>query len=71
VDPETYAHTQHIEGNWRGLKQKLLRGGIRNKKNIALHMCEYLWRREVKMSGGRTFEWLLRDIARIDCTRLP
>ena len=71
VDPLTFAHTQNIERSWKPLKAKLTGTGIR-KQYLADHMCEFLWRREERISAkqeGRKaayFGALIRDIAAID-----
>ena len=64
VDPVTYAHTQHIEANWRPLKRKIT-AGLRDEY-LAGHLCEYLWRREVERNNSFFFESLIRDIGQID-----
>ena len=65
VDPDTYAHTQHIESSWRPFKKKLTSTGFR-KRYLADHMCEFLWRREVRRNNNFFFESLIRDIGQID-----
>lgn len=47
VDPDSGAYTQTIESSWRSLRARLSRGGIRQDMMID-HMCEYLWRYEIK-----------------------
>jgi len=64
IDPLTWANTQRIESNWNAMKKKVCRGGIR-REDLDLHLCEYLWRREVKRSGRDAFEANIRDIAHI------
>ena len=64
VDPNTFAHTQTIESSWRALKRSLHQGGVK-KDDMAIHLCEYLYRREVKKNHRNLFETLVSDIARI------
>ncbi|CAF1134524.1 unnamed protein product, partial [Brachionus calyciflorus] len=61
VEPNTYAHTKTVEANWRPLKKKLLKTGVR-KENLAFHMCECLWRRKQRSQKKGEFEALLEDI---------
>ena len=65
VDPVTFAHTQNIESSWRPLKKRLNRGGV-HKSKLAEHMCEFLWRREVRRNDGLYFESLIRNISQIN-----
>ena len=60
VDPNSGAHTQHIESTWRSAK-------VRNKKQCGTHrsmldsyMCEFMWRR--KLNGRNPFDTILEDI---------
>ena len=64
VNPETWAHTQTIESNWRAMKLSVMRGGI-HKEYLAEHLCEYLWRRDVKRSGADLFLKLINDISKV------
>jgi hypothetical protein len=61
VDPDSGAHTQTIESDWRPLKKKLMRSGLKSE-DIGMHMCEYLWRKDVRERGDDIFEALLTDI---------
>lgn len=61
VDPETGAHTQEIESNWRALKRRLCRGGI-PVEGIAHHLCEYLWRWEAKNKGLDLFAAFIESV---------
>jgi hypothetical protein len=65
VDPATGAHTQNIEGNWRPMKKRICRGGVRtaDEGHLDMHLCEYLWRRELKHSGDDPFIQIITDIA--------
>lgn len=47
VDPGTGANTQTIESSWRSVRRKLSKGGTK-KDELALHLCEFLWRRLVR-----------------------
>ena len=63
VDPFTGAHTQNIESQWRPFKRRLCRGGIRDTPaSLERHIAEYLWRREIKKTGGDPFVQLITDI---------
>ena len=62
-DPESGVHTNHIESNWRPLK-RALQGA--QKSNLADHLCEYLWRREISKKKDDFFNHLIEDISRID-----
>jgi transposase-like protein len=44
-DPETGVHTNTIEGTWNGFKHSMPPTN-RNKKNINLHIKEFLWRKK-------------------------
>ncbi len=59
VDPDTWANTQKIESNWRPLKQRLTRGGVR-KDSLGDHLCEYMWMRQHRDEDR--FMALLEDI---------
>ena len=66
-DPITGVHTNHIESNWRPLKRQL-QGS--NKNNLADHLCEFLWRREIKKKKGDLFATLIDDISKMDWTEI-
>jgi len=59
-DPITGVHTNDIESNWRPLK-RALQGS--KKKYFADHLCEYLWRREIRKKSGDFFENVIKDIS--------
>lgn len=67
VDPTTGAHTQTIESNWRPMKRRLCRGGVRTGDNdhLDLHLCEYLWRRQLEHEGDDPFVHIIGDICRV------
>jgi transposase-like protein len=62
VNPATGAHTQKIESNWRPLKQRLCRGGVK-RKDLGMHLAKYLWRREMKRLDLCPFNAVIRIIA--------
>jgi transposase-like protein len=64
VDPDTWAHTQTIESNWRPLRRRMNRGGLR-KEDLDLHLCEYIWRKEVKRRNADPFTEIIRDIIKV------
>ena len=61
VDPESGAYTQNIESSWRVLRARLSRGSIREDTLID-HMCEFLWRFEIKRDGTDPFLQIIEDI---------
>lgn len=58
VSPEGI-HTQRIESQWRALRRKFTRGGIRHG-DIPVYLAEYRWRRGCKVRGESLFESLLK-----------
>ena len=50
IDPQSGAHTQRVESNWRPLKYFLIRHGSRNSRVPSL-IKEYLWRRKLRLTG--------------------
>ena len=44
-NPVTGIHMNTIEGTWNGLKQSIIPRN-RNKKDIKLHIKEFLWRKK-------------------------
>jgi hypothetical protein len=60
VDPITGAHTQQIESNWRAMKRRLSRGGIR-QEDLGLHFGEFLWFQKNK---DNIFNCFVNDIAK-------
>lgn len=66
VNPETKVHTNKIESQWRGIRKRLTRGGIAHDK-LAEHLCEYLWRRDVKRRDVDMFN----DLLSIICKQFP
>lgn len=61
VDPDTGANTNKIESQWRPIRQRLARGGVKNEY-LADHLCEFLWRRDMKREGSDPFESLITNI---------
>jgi hypothetical protein len=64
VDQITGAHTNTIEAQWRTLRRTLARGGIR-QKNIDVHLCEFLWRKDCNSRNADPFQQLIEDIREI------
>ncbi len=64
VDSDSGAHTQTIESNWRPLKHKLMRSGLR-REDLGLHLCEYLWRKGVRERNADLFESLITNIKHV------
>lgn len=63
-DPDTGAHTNHIECEWRHAKNSLPKYGIK-KKYIASYLGAHLWRTGVKTIGVDPFYALLHDIVEL------
>ncbi|KAL7080141.1 hypothetical protein ACQ4LE_000244 [Meloidogyne hapla] len=53
--------TNKIESQWRPLRNRLSRGGIQKDK-LADHLCEFLWRRDVKRRDVDVFNDLVDKI---------
>lgn len=51
-------HTQRIESQWRAIRRKFSRGGIRHQ-DIGDHLVEYLWRRDCRLQGRDPFASLV------------
>ena len=62
VDPLTGANTQTVESNWRPLRDALRKGGFK-EETFYLHLSEYLWRRELLISGEDPFMRFIRAAA--------
>ena len=60
VDPVSMARTQKIESNWRPLKNRLRRGGVK-RKLLYLHLAEYLFMKRYKGKEFETFLECLRE----------
>lgn len=52
-------HTQQIESQWRALRRKFTRGGIRHD-DIPAYLAEYVFRRRWRLRGESPFENLLK-----------
>lgn len=52
-------HTQAIESQWRQLRRKFSRGGIRHE-DITTHLIEYEWRRYCKTRKLDTFAEIMK-----------
>ena len=63
VNPETGANTQMIESNWRPLRKRLSRGGVKDEQ-LAMHMCEFLWRKDMVDQKMDAFIGMLQNIKR-------
>ena len=61
VDPITKAYTNNIESQWRALRHRLSRGGIR-RHLINVHLAEHLWRQDCKNRAADPFQELTEDI---------
>jgi len=58
VDPITNAHTQRIERLWRGLKEIKSRYNGIQRKDIDLHLAEFIWRKSYVKSSDPFIEAL-------------
>jgi transposase-like protein len=63
VDPDTGANTQRIESQWRPIRRRLTRGGVKDD-HLAMHLCEFLWFKEIERQKLDPFNELLKDIKR-------
>lgn len=63
-DPETWCDTQKIEAQWRPLRRRLSRGGVR-QEDLAAHLSEFLWKRECDRLKEDRFETMLKTIEEI------
>ena len=57
----TGVNTNKIESQWRPLRQRLARGGA-PKENLADHLCEFFWRRDVHRRDVDPFNDILDHI---------
>ena len=62
VDPVTGAHTQQIESNWRAMKRRLSRGGIK-QGDLGLHFGEFIWFQKNK---DDVFTSFVSDLAKMN-----
>lgn len=53
------AHTQRIESQWRNIRRKFSRGGIRHE-DIGFHLVEHVWRRQLRIDNKDPFLELLK-----------
>lgn len=60
-DPIGNVHTNMIESQWRPMRQRLNRGGIR-RDNIELHIDEFLWIKDCRKRNVEPFVQLIEDI---------
>lgn len=56
---EDGTHTQRIEAQWRSLRRKFSRGGIR-ARGVSGHLREWIWRRACRRGDFDPFEQLLQ-----------
>ena len=63
---EEGVNTNKIESQWRPLRQRLARGGIKSNK-LAEHLCEYLYKKDTKRRNVDVFE----DFIEIIKTQFP
>jgi len=52
-------HTQRIESQWRNLRRKFSRGGIRHE-DIGEHLVEHIWRRQCRIGNKDPFLDILK-----------
>lgn len=65
VDPSTWANTQTIESTWRALRRGSLSAGGTAQRNLAYHLFEYMWRREMAILGKDSFMGFLEIVAEV------
>jgi transposase-like protein len=63
VDPNSGAHTQNIERSWKSAKERNKRHNGTHRHMLDSYMCEFMWRRRVKVNGLDVFTAILNDIA--------
>jgi len=61
VDPNTGAHTQHIERSRRAAKQRNKQHNGTHRTMLDSYMCEYMWRRRVTLRHQDVFDTILAD----------
>jgi len=64
IDPESRAHTQTIEFSWRPIKRRLSRGGVK-REEMAMHLCEYLFKKKMSSSGHSIFEEFIKHAKKV------
>ena len=64
TDPVAGIHTNTIESQWRLLHKRLTRGGIR-KRDMDVHIAEYLWRRDCESRNADPFQEFIEDIRKV------
>ncbi|KAM7298107.1 hypothetical protein ISCGN_018734 [Ixodes scapularis] len=65
VDPRTWANTQTIESQWRAFKRHHSEGGGNPHKTLGMHLCEFMWRREMDLRGKDPFLGFLEIAATV------
>jgi transposase-like protein len=61
-DPDTWCDTQKIEAQWRPIRRRVSRGGV---KELDMHLCEFLWKRECKQNNLDMFEQMINEIVKV------
>jgi len=61
VDPSSGACTNTIQSQWRTLRHRMSRGGVRNEE-LAMHLCEFLWRRDCYRMNKDPFSSIIEGI---------
>lgn len=62
VDPNTGANTQRIERSWKSAKERNKRHNGTHRQMIDSYLCEFMWRKRVRVASGDPFETILQDI---------
>ena len=57
-------HTNAIESQFRSLRRSLTRGGIR-QKDMDVHICEYLWRKDCESRNADPFQELIEYVRKM------
>ncbi|CAN7938678.1 unnamed protein product, partial [Ixodes hexagonus] len=65
VDPQTWANTQTIESQWRAFKTRHSHAGGTRHQGFGMHLCEFMWRREMDNKGLDPFLGFLETAAAV------
>jgi transposase-like protein len=62
VDPNTGANTQRIERSWKSAKERNKRQNGTHRQMIDSYLCEYMWRKRVRIANNDPFDTIMQDI---------
>ena len=63
VDPNTGANTKKIERSWKAAKERNKRHNGTHRHMLDSYMCEFMWRKGIKVRQLNAFDTILQDIA--------